>query len=223
MKLLLISFALLTLLSCSNSSQKVDNNNMPNTRVECLPFYTEPTFTPRWYKNINLDTIHSIPDFTLINQNGDTITNETFHNKIYVANFFFTSCPGICPKMTTNLHLVQEAFLNNDSVLILSHSVTPERDSIKVLQEYAKKNNIISGKWHLVTGNRDLIYYLGRKVYFAEEDLGYAKSNDEFLHTENLLLIDENKHIRGIYNGLNKTSVNQLIEDIKLLLKKSEC
>jgi protein SCO1/2 len=103
----------------------------------------------------------------------------------------------------------------------LSHSVTPEHDSIPVLKEYAEDKGIDSQKWHLVTGDRDQIYKLGRKDYFVEEDLGLEKDIDEFLHTENFVLIDKDKHIRGIYNGLNKTSVSQLIADIKTLKREN--
>ncbi|CAN0344778.1 unnamed protein product [Chrysoparadoxa australica] len=101
--------------------------------------------------------------------------------------------------------------------MILSHSVTPNYDSVPVLKEYARMKNIVEGKWHLLTGDRDEIYALGRNSYFAEEDLGLAKDPDDFLHTENFILVDGNRHIRGIYNGLNKTAIQQLIIDIKTL------
>ncbi|WP_368662243.1 SCO family protein [Zobellia laminariae] len=115
---------------------------------------------------------------------------------------------------------VQEAFKEDPSVLILSHSVTPTIDSIPVLKTYADKNGIIANKWHLVTGDKQEIYNLGRNQYFVENDLGVPKDINDFLHTENFLLIDKNKHIRGIYNGLNRSSVAQLITDIKALEKE---
>ncbi|MEL6813164.1 MAG: SCO family protein, partial [Bacteroidota bacterium] len=142
---------------------------------------------------------------------------KTFENKIYVTDFFFTLCPGICPKMTANMSILQEEFKNDSHVLLLSHSVTPERDSISVLKEYALEHGVMSHTWHLVTGDRDEIYTLGRSSYFVEEDLGLVRSKDDFLHTENFVLIDKNKHIRGIYNGLNKGSIQQLIADIHTL------
>ena len=134
-----------------------------------------------------------------------------------MVDFFFTSCPGICPKMTANMNILQEEFLKDDDILLLSHSVTPEKDSVTVLKRYAEAKDVVSNKWHLVTGSQQEIYKLGRKDYFVEEDLGIEKDVDEFLHTENFVLIDKNRHIRGIYNGLNKTAINQLIADIKTL------
>lgn len=189
------------------------------SRVETLPFYDEATYTPHWIAPNDkvLDTFHKISSFRLTNQEGVAITEETFKDKIYVADFIFTICPGICPKMTSNMMLLQEEFLNDDEVLLLSHSVTPEQDSVSVLKSYAEEKGIISQKWHLVTGSQKEIYKLGRRYYFVEEGLGLNKEEDEFLHTENFVLIDKNRHIRGIYNGLNKTSINQLIVDIKTL------
>ena len=116
--------------------------------------------------------------------------------------------------------VLQDEFLQDDDVLLLSHSVTPERDSVPVLKEYAENKGVISHKWHLVTGTQQEIYRLGRQDYFVEEDLGLNKEENKFLHTENFVLIDKNRHIRGIYNGLNKTSINQLIADIKTLKKE---
>ncbi|MEM6515280.1 MAG: SCO family protein, partial [Bacteroidota bacterium] len=177
------------------------------------------TFTPNWH-SINdeeLNTFHKVSPFRLINQNGEIITEQTFEDKIYVADFFFTTCPGICPKMTDNMSILQETFLNDDSVLLLSHSVTPKKDSVAVLKEYAENKGVIANKWHLVTGDKEIIYKLGRQDYFVEEDLGETKDENDFLHTENFVLVDKNRHIRGIYNGLNKTAINQLIADIKTL------
>lgn len=197
------------------------NNEKPEelSRVERLPFYEDATFTPMWLdpKSDRVKDFHQISSFSLFNQDGENITEKTFEGKIYVTDFFFTTCPGICPKMTANMTVLQEAFLEDDEVLLLSHSVTPNTDSIPILNEYATDKGVVSGKWHLVTGEREEIYRLGRKSYFVEEDLGVEKDLTDFLHTENFVLIDKNRHIRGIYNGLNKTSVKQLINDIKLL------
>ncbi|GAA3520763.1 SCO family protein [Aquimarina addita] len=192
------------------------------SRVESLPFFNDPAFTPHWLTPDSKETIdfHSIPDFSLINQDGDTVTQQTFANKIYITDFFFTTCPGICPRMTDNMIKLQEEFKNDEDILLLSHSVTPSFDSVPVLKEYAITKGVISNKWHLVTGDRDEIYDLGRNHYFVEEDLGKEKDENDFLHTENFLLIDDKNHIRGIYNGLNKTSIAQLIIDVKAL--KSE-
>ena len=192
------------------------------SRVETLPYYNEASFTPKWLNNVeDLETFHKVPSFNLIDQNGESVTEQTFKEKIYVTDFFFTTCPGICPKMTENMALVQEAFKDDPEVLLLSHSVTPETDSVQVLKTYAENKGAISNKWYLVTGDRKQIYDLGRKTYFVEQDLGQEKDEDEFLHSENFVLIDKNKHIRGIYNGLNATAVQQLIADIKTLEKEN--
>nr|WP_321233168.1 SCO family protein [uncultured Psychroserpens sp.] len=193
------------------------------SRVEALPYYNEASFTPNWlaYNERKMKRFHKIPSFSLVNQQGNIVTENTFDDKIYVADFFFTTCPGICPKMTANMKVLQEAFIDDNDILLLSHSVTPETDSVSTLRRYAENKGVINNKWHLVTGNRKQIYDLGRQWYFAEEDLGETKTEDDFLHTENFVLIDKNKHIRGIYNGLNSTAVQQLIADVKTLQKEN--
>lgn len=208
----IFTISILYFLACNTSPSK-------ESRVDTLPYYNDPFFTPKWL-DINdsvLDTFHQIPAFSLISQEGKNITEKTFKDKIYVTDFFFTTCPGICPKMTNNMKVLQKEFLEDESVLLLSHSVTPETDSVSRLKAYAESKEILSNKWHIVTGDRKEIYRLGRKAYFIEEDLGLEKDEDEFLHTENFVLIDKNRHIRGIYNGLNMNSVQQLIADIKTL------
>ena len=206
---------MLFFVSCSKSTTK-------ESRVDQLPYYQEATFTPEWLTagSKELTNFHQIPIFQLTNQNGVVVTEKTFEQKIYVADFFFTSCPGICPKMTANMGILQEVFLEDPDVLLLSHSVTPEYDSVSVLKNYAETKEVIDDKWHLVTGERDHIYDLGRNAYFVEEDLGLEKDPDDFLHTENFVLVDKNRHIRGIYNGLNKTALQQLIADVKTLQKE---
>ena len=200
-----------------------DSNTKEKTsRVAALPYYAEATFTPNWLnaEDEKLNDFHKIPSFNLTNQLGEIITEKTFKNKIYIADFFFTTCPGICPKMTANMKVLQDTFLNEDDILLLSHSVTPKTDSVSVLKQYADNRGVITSKWHLVTGDRKQIYDLGRQSYFAEEDLGVDKTDEDFLHTENFVLIDQNRHIRGIYNGLNKRAVQQLIADVKTLKKE---
>lgn len=214
MRQLVIWMTALVLTSC-NSPEKADSS-----KVSVLPYYEEATFTPKWFDEKSLPAdFHQIPEFSLVNQLGEVITEETIHGKIAIVDFFFTSCPGICPKMTENMTLVQKEFLKDDLVILLSHSVTPDFDNTAILNEYAEKKGVIAGKWHLLTGDRSEIYSLGRNAYFAEEDLGLLKGPDDFLHTENFILLDGNRQIRGVYNGLNKTSVNQLIEDVKTLRK----
>ena len=208
--------------SCKQEIKKELTEVVETSRVEHLPFYNDASFTPNWISP-NSDEekqFHKIPDFELINQLGDTITPKTFDDKIYITDFFFTSCPGICLKMTGNMLKLQKEFKEDADVLLLSHSVTPSIDSVSVLKAYAEKNGIIDSKWHLVTGDKMEIYELGRKQYFVENDLGIPKEINDFLHTENFLLIDKNKHIRGIYNGLNRASIAQLIIDVKTLKKE---
>lgn len=208
--------AFLFLIGC-----KKKDNKAFTSRVNELPYYNEASFTPKWIASNSdeLANFHKIPDFSFTNQDGKNISQESFKDKIYVTDFFFTTCPGICPMMTKNMDLVQEAFKEDNEVLILSHSVTPTKDSVPQLKQYAINNNI--GKnWHLVTGSKKEIYNLGRTAYFVENDLGEPKGINDFLHTENFILIDKNRHIRGIYNGLNKNSVKELIADIKTLKKE---
>ncbi|MEO6630390.1 MAG: SCO family protein [Mucilaginibacter sp.] len=188
------------------------------TKTE-LPFYNTPDFTPVWlspadagYKNI-----HTIAPFNLINQQGQSITNKNTTGKIYVANFFFTSCQNICPPMMENLAKVAKTFNNDKRVLILSHSVTPRRDSVPVLQAYVQKHHINHNNWWLLTGNQPAIYKLARQAYFADDANGFTKGSDEFLHTENLVLVDTKGRIRGVYNGSLQLEVENLIAHIKLL------
>lgn len=208
--------SMLTLFACVESP--------PNeSRVGRLPFYNEATFTPHWISPGDqiLDTFHRVSPFSFVNQEGKTVTEKNFADKIYVVDFFFTICPGICPKMMANMMDLQDEFIEDNEVLLLSHSVTPERDSVPVLKKYAEDKGIVSSKWHLITGRQEEIYKMGRQDYFVEEDLGLEKEGGDFLHTENFVLIDKNRHLRGIYNGLNKTAIKQLIADIKTLKKEN--
>jgi protein SCO1/2 len=194
---------LVLLISCKNKSIT-------------LPYYDTPDFTPKWEMPDN-KTFHQIRPFTLLNQENELFTERNIEDKICVADFFFTSCPGICPKMTKSMGDIQKEFMNDDEVMLLSHSVNPEKDSVPVLQIYARDVNVNYNRWKLLTGNKDEIYDLGRKYYFVEEDEGIRKGNDVFLHTENFILIDKQRHIRGIYNGLDPNSIENLIRDIRIL------
>ncbi|MES2274393.1 MAG: SCO family protein [Bacteroidota bacterium] len=186
---------------------------------DSLPYYNTPDFTPVWLhrNDPGYATIHTIASFSLTNQLGKTISNQQVKGKIYVANFFFASCGSICPKMMDNLSDVQQAFLHDDRVRLLSHSVTPARDSVPVLFKYAAEHQIDNKKWWLLTGNQNTIYTLARKAYFADDETGYNKTADEFLHTENVLLIDQRGRIRGVYNGTLKLEMVNLIKHIKQL------
>ncbi len=187
-----------------------------------LPFYEDASFAPKWIEpgSSELERFHRIPPFALTNQDGQRVTEETFEGKIYIADFFFTTCPGICKSMTQNMAELQETFEGNEEVLFLSHSVTPDVDDVEQLHQYAKVHGARSGTWHMVTGERSEIYDLGRRSYFADEDEGGARTDDEFLHTENFVLVDRDRHVRGVYNGLNKASLRQLVADVRRLQRQ---
>lgn len=159
---------------------------------------------------------HSIADFSLINQNGETVTQDTYKNKIYVADFFFTTCPTICIAMTDHMLLIQEQILDDDDVMLLSHSVTPEIDSVAQLKKYALEKGVNDLKWNLVTGSKKDIYELARKSYLAVLDDGDGGPFD-MIHTENFMLIDKKRQIRGFYDGTNPDDIQLLLEDIKTL------
>lgn len=160
---------------------------------------------------------HTINDFSFINQNGKIITQKDYANKIYVADFFFTTCTTICPIMTSNMGDVQKAFLKNPKVMLLSHSVLPDQDSVAVLKKYAIEKGVIDTKWNLVTGNKKEIYYLARKSYLAVKT-GKPSEMYDMVHTENLILVDVKRRIRGFYDGTKKEEIKRLIGDINFLL-----
>ena len=159
---------------------------------------------------------HHIADFSLINQNGDTITQEFYKDKIYVADFFFTTCQTICPIMTDHMYDIQKQTISDPEVLLLSHSVTPEVDSVAQLKKYAKKKLVNSSKWNLVTGNKKQIYELARKSYLAVKNAGNGGPFD-MIHTENFMLVDKKRQIRGFYDGTDSEEIERLLEDIKVL------
>ena len=160
---------------------------------------------------------HTINDFSFINQNGKIITQKDYGDKIYVADFFFTTCKTICPIMTSNMGDVQKAFLKNPKVMLLSHSVLPDQDSVAVLKKYAIEKGVIDTKWNLVTGNKKEIYYLARKSYLAVKT-GKPSEMYDMVHTENLILVDVKRRIRGFYDGTKKEEIKRLIGDINFLL-----
>lgn len=187
-----------------------------------LPFINKPDFTPEWIEKDNpaYKNIHTIPAFSLTNQDGKTVTEKNVEGKIYVTDFIFTRCGSICPIMTINMGTLQKKYKNDDGVLLLSHSVTPTMDSVPVLKRYAEAKGIISGKWHLLTGNEDQIYALAKKQYFAGDTIGYYQTGNEFLHTENFILVDTHRRIRGVYNGTLALEMERLMDDIATLKKE---
>ncbi|WP_411893861.1 SCO family protein [Winogradskyella sp. A2] len=163
---------------------------------------------------------HKIADFSLINQNGEIVTQDTYKDKIYVADFFFTTCQTICPIMTDHMYQIQREIINDDDIMLLSHSVTPQIDTVEQLKKYAKKKGVIDRKWNLVTGDKKQIYDLARKSYLAVKTDGNGDEYD-MIHTENFMLIDKKRQIRGFYDGTNPEDINKLLEDIKTLKDES--
>jgi len=162
---------------------------------------------------------HTIANFSLTNQNGKTITQDAYKDKIYVADFFFTTCQTICPIMTDHMYKIQKEILNDDDVMLLSHSVTPKIDSVAQLKRYALKKGVNDAKWNLVTGDKKQIYELARKSYMAVKTEGNGDAYD-MIHTENFMLIDKKRQIRGYYDGTKPEDITRLIEDIKVLKKE---
>ncbi len=162
---------------------------------------------------------HKIADFSLTNQNGKTITQNDYKGKIYVADFFFTTCQTICPIMTDHMRDIQKEVLNDDDVMLLSHSVTPKIDSVEQLKRYAKLKGVNDAKWNLVTGDKKHIYELARKSYLAVKTNGNGDEYD-MIHTENFMLIDKKRQIRGFYDGTDPEAISQLLKDIKTLKKE---
>uniref|UniRef100_UPI0040491F12 SCO family protein n=1 Tax=Daejeonella sp. TaxID=2805397 RepID=UPI0040491F12 len=220
-KINLIIGLLITLFSCGeikkdSSSQKIA------TEQEKLPFFNQPDWTPEWIEpgDPAYKKIHQIPSFSLVNQEGITITEKDVEGKIYVANFFFTTCRNICTKMTTNMHLIQEAFADDEQIYLISHSVTPESDSVPKLKKYALENKIRSDKWSLLTGDKSSIYRIAKQEYFAGDTIGFYQTGNEFLHTENFILIDKHRRIRGVYNGTLLVEIERIKEDIAILKRE---
>ena len=206
LKYIIIALLGVLVISCQEKTRK-------------LPYYKSSDFVPVW-DSPEIESFHKIRPFKLEDQEGKQFSEKDLDGKISVVDFFFTSCPGICPKMTNSMSKIQEEFKNDDQVQMISHSVTPDKDSVSVLAEYAQKKKIQYSKWKLLTGSKEEIYNLGRKFYFVEEDLGENNDSSIFLHTENFVLIDKNRIIRGIYNSLDPNSMTSLNEDIKVLEKE---
>ncbi|WMN07227.1 SCO family protein [Marivirga arenosa] len=169
-----------------------------------------------------IDTVdHTIPDFKLVNQDSNWVTPESFEGQVYVADFFFTSCPTICPTMKKEMLRVYEAYKDNPEVGIISHSIDPEYDTVALLHDFAEKLGVEAPKWHFVTGNKEDIYELGQKGYMvtAMEDENEAGG---YIHSGAFVLVDKERKIRGVYDGTKSEEVDKLITDIDLLLKTYE-
>ncbi len=186
-----------------------------------LPFFNSAELEPEWISpsDSKFTRIHKVKPFSFLNQDSIYITNKNFDGSIYVTDFFFTTCPSICPKMTSNMLKLQTLYKNQDHIKFLSHTVTPWIDTVAQLKRYAKDKGVISGKWHLVTGDENNIYEQARTAYFVEGKIGMQKELDDFVHTENFVLVDSKRRIRGIYNGTSDRDIDRLKEDIDTLLE----
>ncbi len=162
---------------------------------------------------------HTIADFSLINQNGKTVTQDTYNDKIYVADFFFTTCQTICPIMTDHMVILQNKLKDDPEVMLLSHTVTPKIDSVAQLKRYALNKGVLDTKWNLVTGDKKEIYELARKSYLAVKSYGDGGDYD-MIHTENFILVDQKKRIRGYYDGTLEEDIELLLSDIDILKKE---
>ena len=185
--------------------------------LETLPIYQPAEVNEKLVDSsiIHVSKYHKIADFKLTNQNGEKITQEYYKDKIYVADFFFTTCQDICPVMTKNMYQLQQELKNDNSILFLSHTVIPEIDTVEQLKKYAIENKIDESRWNLVTGDKKQIYELARKSYLAVEDVEFGEF--DMIHTENFMLIDKQKQIRGFYDGTNSEEIQRLLKDIEIL------
>ena len=183
-----------------------------------LPIYNPSMVNPELVDSTvqYISKYHTISDFSFTNQNGKIINQKDYDEKIYVADFFFTTCGSICPKMTMNLAVIQKEIINNPKVMLLSHTVFPETDSISVLKNYAVKNGVIDNKWNLVTGDKKQIYTMARKSYLAVK-LGKPNELYDMVHTENFVLVDSKRRVRGFYDGTKEEDIQRLIDDINFL------
>ena len=206
----------LNLSSCSSSGENQTGNAI-------LPYLGRHDYVEKTVNNETVvDTLyHQVADFSFVDQDSSIITPETFDNKVYVTDFFFTSCPTICPVMKTQMLRVYEAFKDYNEVALLSHTIDPVHDTVAVLHDYAERLGVSSEKWHFVTGEKDKIYDMGLKSYMvtAMED---ENEPGGFIHSGAFILVDKDRHIRGMYDGTKPEQVDILIRDIKKLLESEK-
>ena len=200
----------------------ISSFNYVQTQEKKLPIYS-PSMVSDELVEEDLRYVkkyHRISDFSLLNQNGNNVTQEDYKNKIYVADFFFTTCPDICPIMTGNMLYLQEN-LKDTNVMLASFSVTPKIDTVEVLKEYSNLKGVDDSRWNLMTGDKKQIYDLARKSYLVAKAIPDGK-NHGMIHTENFVLVDRDKRIRGYYDGTNIEDMNKLLDDIQILIKSYE-
>ena len=200
----------------------ISSFNYVQTQEKKLPIYS-PSMVSDELVEEDLRYVkkyHRISDFSLLNQNGNNVTQDDYKNKIYVADFFFTTCPDICPIMTGNMLYLQEN-LKDTNVMLASFSVTPKIDTVEVLKEYSTLKGVDDARWNLMTGDKKQIYDLARKSYLVAKAIPDGK-NHGMIHTENFVLVDRDKRIRGYYDGTNIEDMNKLLDDIQILIKSYE-
>ena len=200
----------------------ISSFNYVQTQEKKLPIYS-PSMVSDELVEQDLRYVkkyHRISDFSLLNQNGNNVTQEDYKNKIYVADFFFTTCPDICPIMTGNMLYLQEN-LKDTNVMLASFSVTPKIDTVEVLKEYSTLKGVDDSRWNLMTGDKKQIYDLARKSYLVAKAIPDGK-NHGMIHTENFVLVDRDKRIRGYYDGTNIEDMDKLLDDIQILIKSYE-
>ncbi len=180
--------------------------------VRKLPYYGPAELSDK--------TQHTIPSFTFINQYNEMVTQKDVEGKIYVVDYFFVTCKSICPIMAKQMKRVYDAFHNDNEVLILSHTVNPEDDSVSVLKRYAEEHGVFDKKWLFLTGDKKHLYEMARKAYLLNAEEGDG-GPDDFIHTQNFALIDKHGHIRGYYDGTDSVEVTRLIQDITVLKQEN--
>ena len=185
---------------------------------ENKPVRTLAYFGPKNALKVNDSTYHFIPEFSFTNQYREITTTATVKDKIYVAEYFFTTCKSICPIMNTNLERVYSTFKNKTDFLILSHTVDPEVDSVSTLLTYASKHGVHNRQWLFLTGKKNVLYSLARKGYLLNEE--GDGGDEDFIHTQNFALVDKERHIRGFYDGTDSLEIDRLIQEINLLYKE---
>jgi len=202
---LLVKLFAIVLIVLHLSSCNVFSNN------EILPYYNSQDLTPNW----NTKKEHRITAFNFVDQNGKNFGSKSLKDKIYIANFFFTTCPGICPKMTKCFKVLQDSISLMNHVELVSFSVMPWTDTVNKLKKYGEENGVNPAKWHLLTGDKSIIYSLGRSSFFADNNK--LTDSTTFLHTDKMYLIDKSQQIRGVYNATNMDDISRVLTDIKAL------
>jgi protein SCO1 len=188
---------------------------------KAAPLIYLPYYGPKQSVQTGDTSYHTVSDFSFVDQNGKPVDQNTIKNKIYVTEYFFTTCKSICPVMNSHLTQIHKEFKNEKDFLILSHTVDPETDSVSVLKEYAQQHGANDSKWLFLTGKKEDLYRVARKGYLITPQDGKG-DEDDFIHTQNFALVDKERRIRGYYDGTDSLEIKRLNQDIKVLLKEYE-